>query len=211
MRPKQVPAPPVPVQRVPAGPTLILVRHGQTEWSESGQHTGWTDVPLNDAGRRQAGLLAARLAGHTFSLVLSSPLSRALDTCRAVGLGEHAQIDPDLREWDYGEIEGRTTDEIRETRPGWTVWGGPVPGGETVEDVGRRVDRVIERALLADGEVAVFGHGHCLRILAARWLGLEPAAGALFELSTATVSRLGWERERRVIELWNGGAHLEPR
>lgn len=196
---------------MPDGPRLILVRHGQTDWSESGQHTGWTDVPLNDAGRRQARLLAARLAGRAFSLVLSSPLSRALDTCRAVGLGERAEIDPDLREWDYGEIEGRTTDEIRETRPGWTVWGGPVPGGETVEEVGRRVDRVIERVLQADGDVAIFGHGHCLRILAARWLGLEPAAGALFELSTATVSRLGWERERRVLELWNGGAHLEPR
>jgi broad specificity phosphatase PhoE len=190
---------------------LILVRHGQTAWSESGQHTGRTDIPLNEAGRRQADLLAARLRGEDFALVLSSPLSRALDTCRAVGLGERAVIDPDLQEWDYGEVEGRTTDEIRAERPGWNIWDGPVPGGETVEAVGARVDRVIERALRAEGDVVIFGHGHCLRILAARWLGLEAAAGSLFELSTATVSRLGWERERRVIELWNGGAHLEPR
>lgn len=190
---------------------LTLVRHGQTDWSASGRHTGWTDIPLNEAGRRQADLLAARLRGESFALVLSSPLSRALDTCRAVGLGDRAAIDPDLREWNYGDVEGRTTDEIREERPGWTIWAGPVPRGETVEEVGSRVDRVIERALIAEGDVVIFGHGHCLRILAARWLGLGPAAGALFELSTATVSRLGWERERRVIELWNGGAHLEPR
>jgi probable phosphoglycerate mutase len=196
---------------VTAETRLILVRHGQTAWSESGQHTGWTDIPLNEAGRRQADLLGARLRGESFALVLSSPLSRALDTCRAVGFGDRVEIDPDLREWDYGEVEGRTTDEIRAERPGWTIWAGPVPGGETIEEVGRRVDRVIERALRAEGDVAIFGHGHCLRILAARWLGLEAAAGALFELSTATVSRLGRERERRVIELWNGGAHLEPR
>lgn len=189
-------------------PRLILVRHGHTDWSESGRHTGWTDVPLNDAGRRQARLLAARLSGMAFALVLSSPLSRALETCRAAGLGAAAEIDPDLREWDYGEVEGRTTDEIRASRPGWTVWEGPVPGGESLGDVGRRVDRVIERALAVDGDVAIFGHGHGLRILTARWLGLEPAAGALFELSTATISRVGWERERRVIELWNDAAHL---
>jgi probable phosphoglycerate mutase len=188
---------------------LFLVRHGQTDWSASGQHTGWTDLPLNDTGRLQAGLLAERLAGHAFVLVLSSPLSRALDTARAVGLGEQAEIEPDLREWNYGEIEGRTTDEIREARPGWTIWAGPVPGGESIAEVARRVDRVIERALAVDGDVAVFGHGHCLRILAARWLGLAPAAGALFGLSTATISRLGWDRERRVIELWNEAAHLD--
>jgi broad specificity phosphatase PhoE len=193
---------------VTADTRLVLVRHGQTDWSESGRHTGWTDVPLNDAGRRQARLLAARLAGMRFGLVLSSPLSRALDTCRAAGLADAAEVDPDLREWDYGEVEGRTTDEIRESTPGWTVWEGPVAGGESLEELGRRVDRVIGRALEVHGDVAVFGHGHCLRVLAARWLGLEPAAGALFELSTATISRLGWERERRVIELWNDAAHL---
>jgi probable phosphoglycerate mutase len=188
---------------------LYLIRHGQTDWSASGQHTGWTDLPLNETGRRQADLLADRLAGHPFSLVLSSPLSRALDTCRAVGLGDRAEIDPDLREWNYGDVEGRTTDEMREAIPGWTIWSDGVPGGEPIAEVGRRVDGVIGRALEADGDVAIFGHGHCLRILAARWLGMEPVAGGLFELSTATISRLGWERERRVIELWNDAGHLE--
>ena len=188
---------------------LYLIRHGQTDWSASGQHTGWTDLPLNETGRRQADLLADRLAGHPFSLVRSSPLSRALDTCRAVGLGDRAEIDPDLREWNYGDVEGRTTDEMREAIPGWTIWSDGVPGGEPIAEVGRRVDGVIGRALEADGDVAIFGHGHCLRILAARWLGMEPAAGGLFELSTATISRLGWERERRVIELWNDAGHLE--
>jgi broad specificity phosphatase PhoE len=187
---------------------LFLVRHGQTDWSESSRHTGWTDVPLNETGLRQAELLAARLAGRSFALVLTSPLSRARETCRIVGLADRAVVDPDLREWDYGDYEGRKTDDIRATDPDWTIWTGPVPRGETIEDVARRVDRVIARALRVGGDVAVFGHGHGLRTLAARWLGLEPEAGALFELSTATLSRLGWERERRVIELWNEAAHL---
>lgn len=187
---------------------LFLVRHGETAWSATGQHTGWTDIPLSENGIEQAKKLGERLAGYTFALVLASPLSRALETCRIGGLGDVAVIDPDLREWNYGEFEGRTTDDIRREIPGWTVWTTRVTQGESVEDVGRRVDRVIARALAVDGDVAVFGHGHALRILAARWLGLPPAAGALFELSTATISRLGWEREHRVIELWNGAAHL---
>ena len=187
---------------------LFLVRHGETDWSASGRHTGWTDIPLNDNGVEQAELLASRLAGGTFVLALSSPLSRALETCRVAGLADRAIIDPDLREWNYGEFEGRTTDEIRTEIPDWTIWSATIREGESVDDVGRRVDRVIARALAVNGDVAIFGHGHCLRILAARWLGLEPRAGALLELSTATVSRLGWERERRVIELWNGAAHL---
>jgi len=187
---------------------LFLVRHGETDWSASGRHTGWTDIPLNDNGVEQAELLSSRLAGGNFVLALSSPLSRALETCRVAGLADRAIIDPDLREWNYGEFEGRTTDEIRTEIPDWTIWSATIRQGESADDVGRRVDRVIARALAADGDVAIFGHGHCLRILAARWLGLEPRAGALFELSTATVSRLGWERERRVIELWNGAAHL---
>jgi broad specificity phosphatase PhoE len=190
-------------------PRLFLVRHGQTDWSASGQHTGWTDVPLNDTGRRQAALLAARLAPMRFAAVFTSPLVRALDTCRAAGLAEEATVDPDLREWDYGEYEGRTTDEIRETQPGWSIWADAVPGGETIDDVAARVDRVIERTLRVEGDVAIFGHGHCLRILAARWLRLEPEIGGLLELSTATISRLGWERERRVLELWNDAAHLD--
>jgi broad specificity phosphatase PhoE len=188
---------------------LFLVRHGETDWSASGQHTGRTDIRLNENGTEQAKQLAARLAGHRFDLVLTSPLARALETCRIVGLADQAIVDPDLREWDYGEFEGRKTDEIRDEIPDWTIWTATIARGESVEDVGRRVDRVIGRALAAGGDVAIFGHGHCLRILAARWLGLAPDAGALFELSTATISRLGWERERRVIELWNEAAHLE--
>jgi broad specificity phosphatase PhoE len=187
---------------------LILVRHGETEWSASGRHTGRTDIQPNDAGRRQARQLAGRLAGHRFAAVFTSPLSRALETCRIAGLDRDAIVTDDLREWDYGVYEGRTTDDIRLEEPGWSVWAAEIRGGESAEDVGRRVDRVIEATLAYDGDVALFGHGHCLRILAARWIGLPPAGGALLELSTATVSRLGWERERRVVELWNGGSHL---
>ena len=184
-------------------PTLTLIRHGDTEWSLTGRHTGWTDIPLVDSGRRQAELLGARLAGRSFSLVLSSPLSRAFETCGLAGLGDAVVVDPDLREWNYGNLEGLTSDEIRGAMPGWTIWSGPVPGGETSDEVGQRADRVITRALSAAGDVAIFAHGHLLRVLAARWLGLPPDHGALFELGTATVSQLGWERERRVIELWN--------
>jgi broad specificity phosphatase PhoE len=184
-------------------PHLTLVRHGDTEWSLSGRHTGWTDIPLVESGRRQAKLLGGRLAGRSFALVLSSPLSRALETCRLAGLGDAATVDPDLREWNYGDLEGLTSDEIRRSMPGWTIWSGPVPGGETADEVGQRADRVIERVMPVDGDVAIFAHGHLLRVLAARWLGLPADHGALFELATATLSRLGWERERRVIELWN--------
>jgi probable phosphoglycerate mutase len=190
----------------PAGapqPHLTLIRHGDTEWSLSGRHTGWTDLPLVASGRRQARQLGKRLAGRSFALVLSSPLSRALETSRLAGLGDAVTTDPDLREWNYGDLEGLTSDEIRQRMPGWTIWSGPVPGGETADDVGRRADRVIERLRGIDGDVAIFAHGHLLRVLAARWLGLPADHGALFELSTATLSRLGWERERRVVELWN--------
>ena len=184
-------------------PHLTLVRHGDTEWSLSGRHTGWTDIPLVESGRRQAKLLGGRLAGRSFALVLSSPLSRALETCRLAGLGDAVTVDPDLREWNYGDLEGLTSDEIRRSMPGWTIWSGPVPGGETADEVGQRADRVIERVMPVDGDVAIFAHGHLLRVLAARWLDLPADHGALFELATATLSRLGWERERRVIELWN--------
>jgi broad specificity phosphatase PhoE len=184
-------------------PHLTLVRHGDTEWSLSGRHTGWTDIPLVESGRRQAKLLGGRLAGRSFAVVLSSPLSRALETCRLAGLGDAVTVDPDLREWNYGDLEGLTSDEIRRSMPGWTIWSGPVPGGETADEVGQRADWVIERVLSVDGDVAIFAHGHLLRVLAARWLGLPADHGALFELATATLSRLGWERERRVIELWN--------
>ena len=189
---------------------LVLVRHGETDWSASGQHTGRTDIPLNENGRRMAGTLARRLAGEEFAAVFTSPRSRALETCRIAGLDRDAIVTDDLREWDYGVYEGRTTDDIRVDEPGWSVWTAEIRGGESLGDVGRRVDRVIEAALRFEGDVALFGHGHCLRILAARWIGLPPDGGSLLELSTATISRLGWERERRVIELWNDGGHLAP-
>jgi broad specificity phosphatase PhoE len=187
---------------------LFLVRHGETEWSASGQHTSRTDLPLTDNGVHQAEGLAQRLARERFAAVFTSPMRRARETCRIAGLDRDAIVTDDLREWNYGDYEGRTTDDIREDEPGWTIWTATIRGGETLDDVGRRVDRVIERALEVEGDVALFGHGHCLRILAARWIRLPPDGGALLELSTATVSRLGWERENRVVELWNESSHL---
>ena len=187
---------------------LFLVRHGETEWSASGQHTSRTDLPLTPNGVRQAEGLAKRLARERFAAVFTSPMRRARETCAIAGLDHDAVVTDDLREWDYGKYEGRTTDDIRADEPGWTIWTATIQGGEQIEEVGRRVDRVIERALEVPGDVALFGHGPCLRILAARWIELPPAGGARLELSTATVSRLGWERETRVIELWNGGSHL---
>ena len=182
---------------------VVLVRHGQTEWSLSGQHTGTTDIPLTDQGRRDAEALGARLSGWRFSRVLSSPLARALETCKLAGLGEQAETSPDLREWDYGEYEGRRTDDIRKERPGWGIWLDGAPGGETVEDLGRRADRVLDVARGAAGDVALFAHGHMLRVVGARWIGLPPADGRLLALSTASISVLGWERETPVLERWN--------
>jgi probable phosphoglycerate mutase len=190
---------------------LFLVRHGETEWSRSGQHTSRTDLPLTETGVAQATALADRLARERFAAVFTSPRQRARETCRIAGLERDAVVSDDLAEWDYGAYEGRTTDDIRGEEPGWTVWTAEVRGGEALADVGRRVDRVIEAALRVEGDVALFGHGHCLRILAARWIGLPPDAGALLELSTATLSRLGWEREQRVVEVWNDGSHLAHR
>ena len=180
-----------------------LVRHGETEWARLGRHTGRTDIPLTDVGRDQARALATRLAGHPFALVLTSPLSRAADTTALAGFGDVAIADPDLQEWDYGEFEGRRTVDIVETHPGWSIWHGPWLGGETIDDVATRADRVVARLAAVDGDALVVAHGHLLRVLTARWLGLPPAAGALFALSTATVSILGHERETRVIERWN--------
>ena len=189
---------------------LFLVRHGETEWSRSGQHTSRTDLPLTEAGVEQARRLAERLARERFAAVFTSPRLRARETCRIAGLDRDAVVTDDLAEWDYGRYEGRTTDDIRSDEPGWTIWTADVrgAGGEAADDVGRRVDRVIDAALAAGGDIAIFGHGHCLRILAARWILEPPTAGSLLELSTATLSRLGWEREQRVIELWNDGSHL---
>ena len=160
-------------------------------------------MPLTELGRRQAEFVGAALRERTFALVLTSPLQRAAETCRLAGFGDVAQSRDDLMEWDYGDYEGRRTDEIRAEVPGWTVFSGGVPNGETVEQVGARADRVIAEARAAAGDVLLFGHGHVLRILAARWLGLEPRAGRLFALDSATLSVLGYERETAVIRGWN--------
>ena len=186
---------------------LWLVRHGETEWARLGRHTGRTDVPLTDLGRQQATSLRQRLDGHPFGLVLSSPLSRARETAELCGFGDVLQLDPDLREWDYGSLEGRETVDIRTAYPGWTIWRGPWPGGETIADVAARADRIVAR-VRADagvGDVLVFAHGHLLRVLAARWLGLAPTAGGWFALDTATISVLGWERGSPVVQTWNNG------
>ena len=182
---------------------LVLVRHGETEWSRSGRHTGRTDIPLTDLGRAQAERLGLELGGRTFSRVLSSPLGRAVETCLLAGFGDRVEVVDDLREWDYGAYEGRTRVEIAAEIPGWTVWTHPIVGGESLADVGRRADRVIAAALPIGGDVLMFAHGHILRILAARWIEEPPILGSRLELATATVSELGWEQDRRVIEGWN--------
>jgi broad specificity phosphatase PhoE len=184
-------------------PRMWLVRHGETEWARLGRHTGRTDIPLTELGREQATSVAARLAGRPFALVLSSPLSRALDTARLAGFADQVQTDDDLLEWDYGADEGRTTPEIRVDRPSWSIWDDGPDAGETIDEVAARADRVVGVAREQPGDVLVFAHGHVLRVLAARWLGLPPASGRLFALSTATLSILGWEREAAVIERWN--------
>jgi broad specificity phosphatase PhoE len=182
---------------------LWLVRHGETEWSLSGAHTGRTDIPLTETGRHQAEAVGRFLAGRQFALVLTSPLERASHTCQLAGYGEAAQVDSDLLEWDYGDYEGRTTSEIRKDNPEWFLWRDGVPNGEALGHVAARADALIQRAMAAGGDVALFGHGHILRVLAARWLELSPEAGRLFALGTATVSVLGHERESRVIARWN--------
>jgi probable phosphoglycerate mutase len=187
---------------------LVLARHGETAWSKSGQHTGRTDIPLTDLGREQARQLGAVLAGQSFSRILSSPLSRASETARLAGFGAGLEIDPDLREWDYGAYEGRRRVDIARDDPGWTIWSRPIPDGESLVELGARADRVIGRLLPIGGDVLVFSHGHFLRVLAARWIEAPPVTASRLELWTATVSELGWEAERRVIEIWNSAAHL---
>jgi probable phosphoglycerate mutase len=186
-------------------PDIWLIRHGETEWSKSGAHTGRTDIPLTPEGERHAAGIGRYLAGRPFALVLTSPLARARETCRLAGYGAVAQIEPDLCEWDYGAYEGRTSAEIRQSVPDWTIWTSPVPGGETIQQVAERARRVIARAnaVAGAGDVALFAHGHLLRILTACWLDLAPDAGRLFALGTASVSVLGYERENRVISRWN--------
>jgi len=189
---------------VPAPPfEIVLVRHGETEWSRTGRHTGHTDVPLTDEGRCEAEAIGAVLRERPFALVLTSPLERAAETCRLAGMGEAAVERDELREWDYGEYEGRKTGDIRQERPEWSLWRDGVPGGETLSEIGERADRVIEELRSVEGDVAVFAHGHLLRVLAASWLGLEPAAGRLFALDAGTISVLGYERETAVLRGWN--------
>jgi broad specificity phosphatase PhoE len=180
---------------------LWLIRHGETEWSLSGAHTGSTDIPLTEAGRQQAAALGAYLARHSFSLVLSSPLSRALDTARIAGY--QPQVDPDVCEWDYGAYEGRKTADIRQERPNWSLWRDGVPAGESIGDVAARARRVIAKAQQSPGDVALFAHGHFLRILTSCWLELPASDARLFALGTASISTLGHERETQVILRWN--------
>ncbi len=187
---------------------LWLVRHGETEWSATGRHTGRTDVPLNDAGRRRAEALGLRLAKKPFTAVFTSPLTRAVETCRLAGYGDVATYTDDLMEWDYGSYEGRTTVDIRAEVPGWTLWNGGAPQGETVDQVAQRTRRVIAAAALVGGDVALFAHGHVLRVLTACWLELGPTGGARFGLGTATLSVLGYEHETRVVIRWNQDSHL---
>jgi broad specificity phosphatase PhoE len=182
---------------------VYVIRHGETEWSLSGRHTGLTDIPLTENGRKRAKELGSRLADEHFALVLTSPLKRARETCDLSGLGGAAEIDPDLVEWNYGEYEGLTTNQIREKAPGWELFTDGCPGGETPEQVGARVDRVIARAGAANGSVALFAHGHCLRVLAARWLGLPVETGRHFVLDTGTLNILGYYRDTPAIETWN--------
>ena len=179
-----------------------LVRHGETEWSRNGRHTSTTDLPLTPDGERVAAGVRDRLDDDDFSLVLTSPRLRARETARLAGHAE-AEVDADLAEWDYGDLEGETSEEIRETYPGWTIWQGPVPGGESAADVSARLDRVVARCRSAEGRVLVFGHGHSLRALTARWLALPVTDGRHFRLDTATVSVLGYERETPVVLRWN--------
>ncbi|CAN5577504.1 acid phosphatase [soil metagenome] len=180
---------------------VVLIRHGETSWSASGKHTGRTDVPLTKRGRRQAADLGATVAGWRFALALTSPLQRAAETARLAGLSCTAE--DDLQEWDYGELEGLTTPEIREDLPGWTIWRGPVPGGEGVAEVAARVDRVIERVQAVDGDVVLVSHGHLLRALAARWLEWPAVEGRRLVLDTATLGVLGNERGSQAILRWN--------
>ena len=182
---------------------LWLIRHGETEWSLSGAHTSRTNIPLTERGKERAAKIRDYLAQRKFSLVLSSPLLRARETCRIAGYADGAQIEENLREWDYGIFEGRTTADIRKDQPDWSIWDSPVPEGEPVEHVAARAQKVIDRALQAGGDVALFAHAHILRILAATWLGLEPRGGRLFALGTGSVSTLGYERENQVISTWN--------
>jgi broad specificity phosphatase PhoE len=191
-------------------PIIYLARHGETAWSLSGQHTGLTDLPLTERGERNARRLAERLKGLEFNKVFSSPLQRAMRTCELAGFGGRAEVDRDLLEWNYGEYEGRRTEEIHAERPGWQLFRDGCPGGESPQQVGLRADRVVKRTRELQRNVLIFSSGHILRVLGARWLGLEPAGGKYFLLSTASLSALGYEHNlsQPVIQLWNDTNHV---
>jgi broad specificity phosphatase PhoE len=193
-------------------PVIYLARHGETAWSLTGQHTGRTDLPLTERGQRNARQLGERLKNLKFAKVLTSPLQRAARTCDLAGFKAAAQVDPNLLEWNYGQYEGRRSAEIRAERPDWDLFRDGCPGGESPADVGARADAVIQRVRAADGDVLLFSSGHLLRVLAARWLGLEPTAARYFLLETASLSMLGYEhgRSEPVIRLWNDTRHVEP-
>jgi probable phosphoglycerate mutase len=182
---------------------IVVVRHGETDWSATGRHTSRTDLPLTDAGRERARALAAVLADRGFALVLCSPLLRARQTCELAGFPDVAQLDPDLREWDYGDYEGLTTAEIRESNPGWNLWRDGCPGGESPAEVRERAERALKRLREAGGDALVFAHGHILRVLSASWLDMEVAAGARFALDAGGVGVLGYERETEILRQWN--------
>ena len=185
------------------GRELVLVRHAETEWSRDGRHTGRTDLPLTPAGRDVARALSERLRAWRFRVVLVSPSTRARETCELCGLAGEAQVRPDLLEWDYGEYEGLTTEQIRAVRPDWLLWRDGCPGGESPAQVGARADRVLGELAASEGNAAVFSHGHMLRVLGARWIALGPQNGGRLGLSTAAISVLGFERETQVIARWN--------
>ena len=191
-------------------PVVYLARHGETAWSLSGQHTGLTDLPLTDRGEQNARRLGERFRGMSFSKVFTSPLQRARKTCELAGFGAQAEIDRDLLEWNYGEYEGRRTEEIHAERPDWQLFRDGCPGGESPQQVGARADRVVKRTRGIQGNVLIFSSGHILRVLTARWLGLEPADGKYFLLSTASLSALGYEHNLSlpVIQLWNDSNHV---
>ena len=192
-------------------PVLYLARHGETAWSLTGQHTGLTDLPLTEHGEAAAVRLRERLQGMKFALVSTSPLQRARRTCELAGFGDVAEIDEDLLEWNYGDYEGRRTVDIRKERPDWQLFRDGAAGGESPKEVTLRADRVVRRVRLVDGNVLIFSSGHFLRVLATRWIGLDPSCAGLFMLSTASLSALGYESDRSkpVIRFWNDTSHVD--
>lgn len=184
--------------------TIYLIRHGETEWAKNGRHTGRTDIALTDTGREHAGFLLPIFDEVKFTRILSSPLQRALETAKLAGLTSRVEPDKELQEWDYGDYEGLTTQQIRDQVPGWSIWTHPCPNGETIDQISQRADRVVATLRSSPGNLAVFSHGHFLRVLVSRWIGLSPDHGSRFLLGTSTLSILGYENELPVIKTWNG-------